>query len=72
MLVVLGFIIAFVIVAIYARKNKATRACRWRQDSTGDKGRLRKYRCAACGAEAYTASDGPPQDCKSTLKPPTA
>jgi len=63
--IVIGLIVAFVIVAIFARRNKLTRKCRWRADRTGDRGELRKYRCAACGAEAFTATDGPPRDCKS-------
>ncbi len=70
MLIALGFIIAVVIVGFYARRGAPTRNCRWRADRTGDKGSLRKYRCAACGAEAFTASDGPPDICKSAALPP--
>ena len=65
--IVIGLIFAFIIVAVFAIWNKATRMCRWREDRTGDKGSLRKYRCAACGAEAFAATDGPPSDCKSDL-----
>ncbi|MEP5805798.1 MAG: hypothetical protein ABJ310_10010 [Roseobacter sp.] len=65
--IVIGLLIAFVIVAIFARRNKATRKCRWRADKTGDRDSLRKYRCAACGAEAFTAQSGPPTDCKSEI-----
>ncbi|WP_295313142.1 hypothetical protein [Roseobacter sp.] len=65
--IVIGLIIAFIIVAIFARRKRGTRLCRWRADRNGDRGSLRKYRCAACGAEAFTASDGPPQGCKSHL-----
>lgn len=67
--IILGLIIAFVIVALFARRNKNTRRCRWREDRTGDRGSLRKYKCAACGAEAFTAQKGPPRDCKSDLPP---
>lgn len=61
--IVIGLVIAFVLVAIYARQNRGTRLCRWREDRTGDRGALRKYRCAACGAEAFTAEKGPPRQC---------
>lgn len=65
--IVIGLIIAFVIVAIYARRNRSVRHCRWRADRTGDRGSLRKYRCMACGAEAFTAKDGPPCECKRNI-----
>ncbi len=65
--ILLGLLVAFVLVALYARRNRATRRCRWRADRSGDKGALRKYRCAACGAEAFSATGGPPRDCKSHL-----
>ncbi len=61
--VVIGLIAAFVIVALVARRRKTTRNCRWRADKKGDKGSLRKYRCAACGGEAFTAKNGPPNKC---------
>ncbi|TMM51895.1 hypothetical protein FDT80_12685 [Sulfitobacter sabulilitoris] len=67
-MVVIGLIVAFVLVVIFSRRG--TRACRWRADRTGDKGALRKYRCAACGAEAFTATDGPPRDCKADVNRP--
>ena len=63
MLVVVGLIIAFILVAIYARRNRGRRDCRWREDRSGDRGELRKYRCMACGAEAFTATPGPPRQC---------
>ncbi|AXI47753.1 hypothetical protein C1J03_18125 [Sulfitobacter sp. SK012] len=65
--IVLGLLIAFGIVYLFTRKGAATRNCRWRKDALGDKGSLRKYRCAACGAEAFTASKGPPDTCKKAL-----
>lgn len=63
MLMVVGLIIAFILVAIYASRNRDRRNCRWREDRSGDRGELRKYRCAACGAEAFTATKGPPDRC---------
>lgn len=55
------------VVAYLAWRNRGIRSCRWRADTTGNKGSLRMYRCAACGAEAFTASKGPPQSCKKGL-----
>lgn len=65
MIVVLVAVI--ITAAIYARGTRGTRSCRWRADRTGNTGSLRKYRCASCGAEAFTSSKGPPEHCKSTL-----
>lgn len=59
--------IIFGVVAYFAWRNRGTRGCRWRADRTGDKGALRKYRCMACGAEAFTAAKGAPRGCKSGL-----
>jgi len=55
------------VVAYLAWRNRGIRSCRWRADSTGDKGTLRMYRCVACGAEAFTAAKGPPKTCKRGL-----
>jgi hypothetical protein len=65
--IVIGLLIAFVVVAIVARRNRATRKCRWREDRAGNRGALRKYRCAACGAEAFTSTPGAPKDCKARI-----
>lgn len=62
--IVIGLIIAFVIVAVFARRNRGTRGCRWREDRTGNRGALRKYKCATCGAEAFSTSKGPPDSCR--------
>ena len=61
--IVLGLVVAFVIVALYARRRRTTRACRWRADRSRDTGGRRMYRCAACGAEALVDGDGPPDWC---------
>lgn len=63
------FIIVVVIVAIYARRNAATRNCRWRQDRAGSKGALMKYNCVTCGVEAFRAN-GKPDRCLSKLNRP--
>jgi hypothetical protein len=62
MVVVVGLIIAFVLVAIFARRGM--RMCRWRMDKTQDRDGLRFYRCAACGAEVLVAPGKMPQDCR--------
>ena len=59
--------IVIAVVAYLAWRNREVRGCRWRADHTGNKGALRMYRCTACGAEAFTASSGPPQICKRGL-----
>lgn len=66
-MLLLALPIVVIVVAYLAWRNRAVRGCRWRADLSGDKGALRKYRCAACGAEAFTASEGPPQTCKRGL-----
>ncbi|MFT6090507.1 hypothetical protein [Sulfitobacter sp.] len=66
-LILITFIVVFLAVAYFTRRGKDTRACRWRKNTTRDKGSLHYYRCAACGAEAYTATNGTPQDCKSKV-----
>lgn len=60
----IALIIAFVVVAIYARRNAGTRSCRWREDRAGSKGALIKYNCVTCGAEAFR-STGTPDRCMS-------
>ena len=63
-------LIAFGFVMFFERRNASTRGCRWRADATGDRGALRKYKCAACGEEAFTLTKGPPNDCRSKVKTP--
>jgi hypothetical protein len=62
--IVLILLIVFAIMLWVARGRKTTRACRWRAEKSGDRGALRKYRCAACGEEAFTSTKGPPNTCK--------
>ncbi len=62
--IVIGLVIAFLLVLLFARRNHATRQCRWRADKTGDRDGLRKYRCMACGAEGFADKPGPPRYCK--------
>lgn len=62
--IALGLLIAFLIVALYARRRGTTRACRWRADRTGDRDGMHRYICAACGHEAFTKDGRPPRICK--------
>ncbi|WP_101065657.1 hypothetical protein [Roseovarius salinarum] len=66
MIVVVGLIVAFVLVLIFA--NRETRDCRWREDRTGDRDGQKKFRCMACGAEAFTTTGKPPLDCRAKTK----
>lgn len=61
MLVVAGLLVAFLLVVIYG--NRATRACRWREDRARSPEAGTLYRCAACGAEAVTRTGQPPKSC---------
>jgi len=62
LIIVVGLIVAFVLIVIFS--NRRTRYCRWRQDRRADVCGLRKYRCMACGAEAFTSTGKAPLDCK--------
>ncbi|MEQ9261506.1 MAG: hypothetical protein RIG84_20650 [Roseovarius sp.] len=61
MIVVAGLILAFVLIVIFS--NRATRGCRWREDRSADHDGKRMYRCAACGAVAFTSTGKPPLVC---------
>jgi hypothetical protein len=66
MLIPLGLVIAFVLIAIFARRGM--RSCRWRMDRTGDQGGMSCFRCAACGAEVLVPRGQTPQDCRNPRK----
>ena len=61
MFVILGFIVAFVLIALFA--NREVRHCRWREDRAGDRDGLRRYVCAACGAVTMCTPGRSPQRC---------
>jgi hypothetical protein len=67
LIIVLGLILAFILILIFS--NRRTRACRWREDRRGDRDGQRKYRCMACGAEAFTSNGKPPLDCLANQRP---
>ena len=61
MIVVAGLVLAFILVLIFS--NRRTRNCRWRAERSGDRDGASKYRCAYCGAVAFTATGKPPTLC---------
>jgi len=67
LIIVLGLILAFILILIFS--NRRTRACRWREVRRGDRDGQRKYRCMACGAEAFTSNGKPPLDCLANQRP---
>jgi hypothetical protein len=66
LVVIVGLILAFVLIVIFA--NRRTRGCRWREDRRADRDGMRKFRCAACGAETFTMTGKPPLDCLADQK----
>ncbi|MDP5335743.1 MAG: hypothetical protein NWT12_14140 [Paracoccaceae bacterium] len=62
MLIPIGLIIAFVLIAVFARRGM--RLCRWRMDRARDRDGLQFFRCAACGAEVLVPAGKTPQDCR--------
>lgn len=61
MIIIAGFILAFVLILIFS--NRSTRDCRWRAERSGDRDGQRKYRCATCGAVSFTETGKPPRVC---------
>jgi len=66
-IIVVGLIVAFLLIVIFA--NRRTRNCRWREDRTIQSDKGRRYKCMACGAEAFTTTGKPPLDCKANPPP---
>ncbi len=61
MLVVVGLIVAFVLVAVFS--NRATRGCRWREYRVSGCDLRTRWHCVACGAEVFTSDGGAPKVC---------
>ena len=61
MIYLIGIVLAFVLIAIFARPEM--RGCRWRADRSRDHDGASFYRCAACGAEDFTVNGKPPKRC---------
>ncbi|HDZ79885.1 MAG TPA: hypothetical protein ENH56_01380 [Roseobacter sp.] len=70
-LFLIGLVVVVLILTRVMRRGTATRDCRWRRGANRDQGALRFYRCAACGADAFAASNRPPTDCKINATPPS-
>jgi hypothetical protein len=60
-IVVVGLIIAFVLVALCS--NRATRGCRWREYRASGCDLRVRWQCAACGAEVFTSDGAAPKVC---------
>jgi hypothetical protein len=60
MIVVIGLIIAFVLVAIFS--NRATRQCRWRRNAALDQDGI-YWHCLQCGASVMTDTKETPKLC---------
>lgn len=64
MIVALGLVVAFVLVAFATLMSKTTRVCRWRADRRLDAEGQSYFRCASCGGEAFTEDGAPPKLCR--------
>ncbi len=58
MLVIIGLIVAFVLIAVFS--NRATRQCRWREYRRGE---TATWTCVHCGAETVGTPGKPPRTC---------
>ncbi|MBS0124669.1 hypothetical protein [Thetidibacter halocola] len=56
--ILLGLILAFVLIAVFA--NRRTRSCRWREFPQGD---VSRWRCIQCGAETTGPKGRKPESC---------
>lgn len=60
---IVGLLVSFVVVAVFARRYRGVRGCRWRRERSGDAAGQWFYRCAACGGTGYTDPETVPQVC---------
>ncbi len=58
MIIVIGLIVAFVLVAVFS--NRSTRQCRWREYRSEAES---QWRCIYCGAETIGPHGKTPQVC---------
>lgn len=61
MIIIVGFLIAFVLIVILS--NRATRSCRWREYRLSGCDLRTRWRCVACGAEVFTSDNKAPSQC---------
>lgn len=69
MLIPVGLVVAFILILIFS--NRRTRQCKWRADRRRDENGQSFYRCAVCGAEAFTSDGQAPKDCHADTPPPS-
>ncbi len=62
MIVVVGLLVAFILVLLFARRDM--RGCRWRRRGPAQADGKVQWRCAACGAQLLTADGKPPLHCE--------
>lgn len=61
--------LALAAVLVLAMLKRSRRSCNWRPDNVTDRRPpFARWRCAACGVEAYSSDGHPPKDCKKMLK----
>ncbi len=58
MIVVIGLVVAFILIAVFS--NRRTRTCRWREYPGSDESR---WVCVFCGAETSAPRGKPPRIC---------
>jgi len=61
MIIVAGFILAFVLILVFS--NRRTRGCRWREFRLSGCDLRTRWRCASCGAEVVSDGGRPPEHC---------
>ncbi|SFP36589.1 hypothetical protein [Tranquillimonas alkanivorans] len=61
MIIVVGLLVAFVLLLVFAPRG--TRNCRWRERRSFDRDGERYFHCAYCGAETWKEGDAPPKRC---------
>lgn len=66
MIIVIGFVIAFILIVIFSRPG--TRHCRWRRDRRRDEDGQFYHRCMHCGHEVWTETAKPPKICYSDAR----
>lgn len=68
MIVPIGLILAFVLVAIFTKRS--TRKCRWRENRRLDHDGQKYHICMTCGAEVFTKNGKGPVVCIADDQPP--
>lgn len=64
-----GVLVFLLMWWLIVRRPRRKSDCKWRRDKAGHRASLTKWTCKSCGAEAFSATTKPPNDCKRQLKP---